>query len=140
LTLILSPGQVQVGWTSSGAGAVYDVYRSELGCGAGFVRVADSVATTSYTDTAVSGGSTYSYQIVAHPASGTACAAAPTACQSATPPAPVCSPPAPPAAVNVTGFSISQVNLAWSPSAGASGYNVYRSAAFAGPYTLVATV
>jgi len=140
LTLTPSAGQVQVSWSSSGAGTVYDVYRSELGCGAGFVRVADSVAGTVYTDTAVSGGSTYSYQVVAHPVSGTACAAAPTACQSATVPVPVCSPPAPPAAVNVNSFSISRIDISWTASAGATGYNVYRATSFAGPYTLVSTV
>jgi hypothetical protein len=134
------PGQVQASWSEVGGGAVYDLYRSELGCGSGFVRIADSLAGTSYVDTSVAGGLSYSYQVIAHPASGTACAAAPTACQSATPAVPACSPPAPPAGLTVTAFSISRIGLSWTPSAGASGYNVYRAAALSGPYTLVGTV
>jgi hypothetical protein len=140
MTVTPSTGQVQVSWTSSGAGIVYDVYRSEIGCGGGFVRVADSLATTSYTDTSVAGGLSYSYQVVAHPTGGTACAAAPTACQSATPSAPVCTPPGIPAGVNVTQTTISRIDLSWTAVGGASGYNVYRATSAGGPYTLRATV
>jgi hypothetical protein len=140
LTLTPGAGQVQVAWSSSGGSTVYDVYRSELGCGSGFVRIADSVAGTLYTDTAVAGGLPYSYQVVAHPTSGTACAAAPTACQSATPTTPVCTPPVAPTGLSVTSTSISRVDLSWAAVGGAAGYNVYRAAAAAGPYALIATV
>jgi hypothetical protein len=140
LTLTPGAGQVQVSWTSSGAGAVYDVYRSELGCNAGFVRIAGNVAATGYLDTAVAGGFPYFYQVVAHPVSGTACSAAPTSCQSATPTAPACAPPAVPTGVTAAGVGISRIDLSWAAAGGAAGYNVYRAASLAGPYTLRASV
>jgi len=140
LTLTPGAGQVQVSWTSSGGGIVYDVYRSELGCGAGFVRIADSVAGTSITDTSVAGGLAYSYQVVAHPTGGTACAAAPTACQSATPAAPTCSPPAAPTGVAAAGAGIAQADVSWTAVPGATGYNVYRATSASGPFIFRATV
>jgi trimeric autotransporter adhesin len=135
-----TPGQVQVSWTSSGAGILYDVYRSELGCSSGFVRVADSVATSPYIDTAVSSGFTYSYQVVAHPAANSSCAAAPTSCQSAIPLAPTCSPPAAPMGLAVTNFSVSRIDLSWPAVGGAEGPNLYRATSIGGPYTLIATL
>jgi trimeric autotransporter adhesin len=140
LTVTPGTGQVQLNWTDSGAGIVYDLYRSEIGCGSGFVRIADSLAATTYTDLSVAGGLSYSYQLVAHPTGGTSCAAAPTACQSATPSAPVCSPPAAPTGLSVTQGTLAHLSLTWTAVGGATGYNVYRATSLGGPYTLRATV
>jgi hypothetical protein len=140
LTLTPGAGQVQVSWTSAGAGIRYDVYRSELGCNAGFVRIAADLAGTSTTDTAVAGGLSYSYQVVAHPSGGTACAAAPTACQSATPTVPACVPPAVPTGLSVAQTTISTAALSWTAVGGAEGYNVYRATSAGGPYTLRGSV
>lgn len=141
-TLSATPGtsQVQLSWSDSGAGIVYDLYRSELGCGGGFIRIAQNLAGTALTDTSVAGGLTYSYQLVAHPTSGTACAAAPTACQSATPTVPSCSPPVAPTGLNVTQVTVSRIDLSWTAVGGATGYNVYRATSLGGPYTLRGTV
>ena len=86
-TMTLTPGgtQVTVSWTSSGAGNVYDVYRSESGCATGLAKVANDVAGTSYVDAAVAAHGSYSYQVLAHPAGGEACASAPSACAGTTP-------------------------------------------------------
>lgn len=136
-----SPGQVQVSWTNSGGGVLYDVYRSELGCNSGFVLIASNVATSPYIDTSVSSGFTYSYQVVAHLAGCTGCAAAPTSCQSVVPLAPpACSPPVAPTGLAVTDFSISTILLSWPAVGGIEGYNVYRAATPGGPYTLVGAV
>ena len=140
LTAAAGSGQVAVSWSNAGAGIVYDVYRSELGCGAGFVRIADSLAGTSLTDTEVAGGNSYSYQVVAHPTGGTACAAAPTACQSATPTVPSCVGPPAPATPTATTAGVTRVDLTWPTVPAAAGYNVYRANAAGGPYALRATV
>jgi hypothetical protein len=86
-TLTLTPGdnQVQLSWTNSGAGVVYDVYRNDLGCNRGFARIADNLAATSFTDTTVANDFGYFYQVIAHPSGNEACSAAPTACQTVTP-------------------------------------------------------
>jgi hypothetical protein len=140
LTLTPGTGQVQVSWTSAGGGILYDVYRSELGCGAGFVRIAADLAGTALTDTAVAGGLGYSYQVVAHPSGGTSCAAAPTVCQSTIPAVPACTPPAVPAGLSVTQTTVSTAALSWTAVGGAEGYNVYRANTPGGPYTLRASV
>ncbi len=82
----LTPGNnsTALSWTNSGAGVVYDVYRNETGCNAGFARIADNVATTSLTDNAVGGGGTYYYQVVAQPSGNEACHANPSSCQTIT--------------------------------------------------------
>lgn len=83
LTVTGGANQVMLSWTSSGAGMVYDVFRSEAGCNAGFTRIVTGTAMTSFTDTNVADGLTYTYQVVAYPTGNAACAAAPTSCGSA---------------------------------------------------------
>jgi hypothetical protein len=139
LTLTPGVGQMQLNWTGAGAGTVFDVYRNELGCNAGFARVASGLAAGTYLDTAVASGLTYSYQVIAHPNGSEACSAAPSACQSASPVPPACS-LAVPAALTATPASARQVTLAWSAVAGITDYNVYRATAAGGPYTLVRSV
>jgi hypothetical protein len=84
-TLTLTGGNNQVGlsWTSSGS--VYDVYRNETGCNAGFTKIANDTASTSLTDSAVANGLTYFYQVVAHPSGNEACGGTPSTCLSVTP-------------------------------------------------------
>jgi hypothetical protein len=72
-------------WTSSGAGRIYDVYRNEMGCNAGFAKIADNVAGTTFSDNSVANGTTYFYQVVAHPSGNEACHAAPSTCASVVP-------------------------------------------------------
>ena len=133
--------QVSVSWTSSGPGAVYDVFRSEAGCDAGFVKVADSVPGTSFVDAGLANGLTYSYQVVAHAAGNGACAAPPTDCQSATPEPPPCpGPTPPPAGLTAVPQGIDRIALSWNAVPGAVEYYVYRSAASGGPYSLIQTV
>jgi YVTN family beta-propeller protein len=63
----------------------------------------------------------------------------PTLSPTPTPsPTPTLSPTAPPAPTNLYSRAKNgQVTLLWSPSTGATGYNVYRSATSGGPYTLI---
>ena len=84
VTLTAGNNATTVSWTSSGAGVVYDVYRSEMGCNSGFTKVANDVAGTSFVDTGVAGGGTYSYQVVAQPSGNEACHASPSTCQAVT--------------------------------------------------------
>ena len=83
--LTISPGDnsATLSWTASGS-AVYDVFRNETGCNAGFTKVVSSGAATSFTDTNVANGLTYYYQVTAFPSGNEACASAPSTCQSVT--------------------------------------------------------
>jgi hypothetical protein len=79
-------------WTSSGAGVVYDLYRNDLGCNAGFTRIGDDFPETAFTDTSVAGGTTYSYQVVAHPSGKEMCGSVNSACVAVTPNGPAVAP------------------------------------------------
>ena len=50
-----------------------------------------------------------------------------------------CTPPAVPTGVSATTISTSQINVAWTASAGATSYNVLRSTTSGGPYSSVGT-
>jgi len=84
-TLTLTGGNNTVGlsWTSSGS--VYDVFRNETGCNAGFTKISNDVSATTLTDNAVANGLTYFYQVVAHPTGNEACGGTPSVCVSVTP-------------------------------------------------------
>lgn len=73
-----------VSWPASGGGVVYDVFRNEIGCNAGFAKIADNLASTAFADGAVADSSTYYYQVVAHPAGNEACHSEPSPCTSNT--------------------------------------------------------
>ncbi|HSK81774.1 MAG TPA: fibronectin type III domain-containing protein [Thermoanaerobaculia bacterium] len=141
-TLSLTPGnnQVNVSWTNSGTGVVYDVYKNERGCNSGFIKTANDATGTSLTDSGVANGFTYYYQVLAHPSGNEACNSAPSPCISVTPTGGgSCTPPAAPTGLTATAASASQINLAWSPVAGATEYRIYRATTSGGPYTQVGT-
>ena len=62
-----------------------DVYRNEVGCGAGFTKIANDASGTLLVDNAVANGTTYYYQVVRHPVGNEACGSAPSNCVSAAP-------------------------------------------------------
>jgi fibronectin type 3 domain-containing protein len=123
----------------SGSSGVYDVYRNETGCNAGFTKVRNDNATTSYADAAVANGLTYFYQVVAHVSGNEAASSAPSSCVSVTPVAGPCTPPAAPTGLSASAVSSSQINLSWTASAGATSYTVLRATTSGGPYSSVGT-
>jgi hypothetical protein len=138
VSLTAGDNSASLSWGSSGAGVVYDVYRNESGCNAGFIKVGNDVSSTSYSDTAVANGVTYYYQIVAHPSGTEACGGTPSTCQSVTPTAAPCTPPAaPPTGVTATATGTTTATVSWTAAAGASEYHVYRSTTSGGPYSQV---
>jgi len=138
-TLTITPGDnsAALSWTTSGT-AVYDVFRNETGCNAGFTKIVSGTAATSLTDTAVGNGLTYFYQVTAFPTGNEACASAPSTCISVTPSSGPCVPPAAPASLTATAGAGS-VALSWASVSGASEYHVLRSTTTGGPYTPIAT-
>ena len=83
--LTATPGDNSVALSWSGSSGVYDVYRNEVGCAAGFARVANDRAQASYADGAVANGTSYSYQVVAHPAGNESASSAPSNCVTVVP-------------------------------------------------------
>jgi hypothetical protein len=80
----VTPGDNTVAVTVSGTG-VFDIFRNELGCNAGFVKIRSDFAGGTMIDDGVANGTTYFYQVIAHPIGNEACASPPTSCQSVTP-------------------------------------------------------
>ncbi len=127
----------QVTWTPSGStGTTYNVYRAIGSCPAsGYVPVATGLSGTSFLDTTVSGGVTYSYKISTAETAGS-CESVTSACASISVPGacPCLQPPAFAGAAGVgTPFNATctlQVNWAGgSQVCGPSAplYNIYRS-------------
>jgi hypothetical protein len=137
--LTATPGDnsASLSWTASGA-AVYDVFRNEFGCNAGFTKIASGTSATSLTDTAVANGLTYYYQVTAFPSGNEACASAPSTCVTVTPASGPCIPPAAPASLTATAGTGS-VTLNWAAVSGATEYHVERSTTSGGPYSQIGT-
>jgi hypothetical protein len=137
LTATAGNNSVALSW--SGSSGVYDVYRNESGCNAGFIKVANDVSTTSYSDSAVANGFTYYYQVTAQPSGNEAAASAPSTCRSVTPSGGTCTPPAAPTGVAASASSQTAVNVSWNASTGATSYAIYRSTTSGGGYSQVGT-
>lgn len=143
---------VQLSWTPSGAsGTTFDIYRASGSCPAGgYVPIATGVTGTTYLDTAVAGGLTYSYKVTTAEAAGS-CESGPSGCVSLTvsPSCPCNEPPAFSGATNVTApfAATCALTVGWNAGSQACGalapvYNVYRStiAGFTpGPSNRIAT-
>ncbi len=115
-------------WTASGT-AVYDVFRNDVGCNAGFTKIANAATGTSLTDPAVANGFTYYYQVTALPSGNESCASLPSNCVAATP-------------VASTDFSLAAAPTALSiakGSAGSSTITTFISGAFNNAVFLSAT-
>ncbi|HEX7180720.1 MAG TPA: hypothetical protein VF756_02670 [Thermoanaerobaculia bacterium] len=128
-------GEVELSWSSSGAGVVYDVYKTELGCDSGFIKIANNLTGTSLTDGVVTDGPTYSYQVIAHPAGSEACGSAPSACQSVAPEPPPCLDVQPPADVTATAAGFQEIDISWTAVPQATLYIILRATTPGGPYT-----
>jgi fibronectin type 3 domain-containing protein len=128
LTAVAGVSQVSLSWTAATTATSYTIQRALSANGPW--QMAASVVGTSYTDTAVLAGTTYFYLVSALNSFGESAAAGPV---SATP---FSLTPLPPTGLAAVGGN-NQVTLSWTASAGASSYNVKRSDAPSGPYTIV---
>lgn len=127
--------QIKVNWSAgSPAGVTYNVYRATGTCpGGAYTLVKLGQTGTSWTDTAVSGGVTYSYKVTAVDTTG-GCESAQSGCVSATATGPCITAPTFSGLASVTSSPAATCGLSLSWSAGsttcASGgvtYNLYRS-------------
>lgn len=126
---------VKLSWTADGGADFYEIGRSESADGP-FGIVADTLDESSWTDSGLTTGQTYYYQIrsyvltneqrVAESDFSSAVSARPK--------------PAKPGDFQIESASYTQIRLKWTAVAGATGYQVYRSTAESGTYTLIKTL
>jgi hypothetical protein len=118
-----SGGQINLQWTYEENATSYRIYRSTTPGGEGATPLA-TVTSSSYTDSAVTSGTTYYYEITA--LTGTT-ESARSSEYSANTSGTGTAPPTPSGLV-ATGGNAS-VALTWTASAGATGYSIYRGTA-----------
>jgi fibronectin type 3 domain-containing protein/type II secretory pathway pseudopilin PulG len=137
LTADPSSNQVALSWnqvTTNGGNPVtgYDLYRSTIAGAQGTLLATAGSASTSYTDTTVSNGTTYYFELTAITSAGQS---VPSNQASATP----ATVPTPPQNALATAGA-GQIGLTWNPPASnggsvVTGYRVYRSTNSTGPFT-----
>jgi fibronectin type 3 domain-containing protein len=127
--LTVTPGNqaVDLSWTAPANGSLtgYKVYRKDTGSYA-LVTTLTGAGSTTYSDTGLSNGTTYTYYVTA-----TGNCSADSAPKTA---APVCTPLAAPSNLKATAGD-TQVTLSWDAVTGADHYTVKRASATGGPYT-----
>ncbi|HSL18892.1 MAG TPA: hypothetical protein VLB51_13380 [Methylomirabilota bacterium] len=112
-------------WTAVPGATRYWLYRSDIGCDAGFTRIAEVSGATSSVDTEVVNGITYVYLVQAVAASDS-CAGLVSNCESVLPVP--CETPSQPPGLSAAAAGDNRIELAWSPAGPvASTYNVYRA-------------
>jgi lysyl endopeptidase len=124
---------IAITWSAVAGAESYKVFRANGVCGVNsYVQIASGVIGSSYTDTAVSGGSTYSYKVVAFD-QDQICESVQSACSSAAATGACTLAPsfAGIGSAGSAGLAICTNNLAWSAASaqctGPNSYNVYRS-------------
>jgi uncharacterized protein (DUF1800 family)/fibronectin type 3 domain-containing protein len=122
--LTATPGdkQIVLAWTAVTGAATYNVYRGTTSGAEAATAIATGITGTTFTNTGLTNGTTYFYQVSATNAIGTGDKSA----EASAKPAP---PPLLPAPTGVTATPGNTQNvLAWNSVTGAVTYNVYRGA------------
>ena len=135
VTAAASDKVVALSWAAVPGAATYNVYRSLTPGGEGTTPYAAGDANTTFTDTGLTDGTTYYYQVTAADplieGSGSAETPATPAATVVTPPTYPTAPPPTPTGLTAT-WSGKAVVLTWNPSPGATAYNIYRGTTHAG--------
>ncbi len=137
LTVTGGANLASLSWGAVGS-SVYDVFRNETGCNAGFTKISSGQTGTTLSDSNVANGLTYYYQVTSFPSGNEACASLPSTCISVTPGG-TCTPPAAPTGVTASATGSNTATVSWTASSGATSYAIFRSTTSGGPYTQVGT-
>jgi fibronectin type 3 domain-containing protein len=119
LTATAGIGQISLAWALATGAATYDIYRAQSPGHEGNTPIATGVTFGSFTDTNVTGGTTYYYEVTAVDAAGQSPMSSEV---SATPPQ---APAAPSGLAALAGPT--SITLSWNAVSGATSYDIYRA-------------
>lgn len=121
---------IKISWAAVTGASGYSVYRSTTATGT--FTLLSSVTTAYYTNSSLTPGATYYYKVAAYRLVGTTKVYGPQC-------AAVGKRVVPPIITSFTAvrYSATSIKLTWGAISGASGYELYRSTALAGTYTLL---
>lgn len=131
LTATAGVRQVSLSWSASSGATSYTVKRGATS--GAYSVIATGVTATSYTDSSVTGWTTYYYVVVAVNSSG------PSTNSNEVSATPFGIPSAPTNLQATSGPNTGQISLTWFASTGATSYNVKRRGSNSGPYTTIKT-
>lgn len=115
----------ELSWNATAGATRYWVYRNDIGCDAGFTRIAEVAGGTAYTDTAVVNGITY-YYVVQGVAASDACVGPVSNCETAVPVP--CDTPSAPTTLGASADGDHRIALSWLGGGPvADSYNIYRA-------------
>jgi fibronectin type 3 domain-containing protein len=121
---VVSTSQINLSWNASSGATSYQIARYSNGW------TYYQTSSTTYSNTGLTAGTTYQYQVQAINSSGSSSYCTEVSGTTI---------PAAPTNLTATGTSSSQINLSWTGSTGATSYNVLSSTTSGGPYTQIAT-
>ncbi len=125
LSAMPSKGQVSLAWTGSLGATSYDIYRATSSGNEGNTPIATGVTALTFTDSNVTGGTTYYYEVTAVDAAGQS----PMSSEVyATPP----QVPVAPTGLTAAAAGLTNIGLSWNVVSGATGYNIYRGTSAGG--------
>jgi len=129
-----SSSQINLTWTDNSSNeSGFRIEQAASSSGPWNQRATTGANATSYSDTALAGGTTYYYRIRAYNCAGDS---SNSNTSSATTLGTV---PPPPTGLTATPYSSSQINVAWTDVTGETTYYIERATASAGPYTQIGT-
>jgi fibronectin type 3 domain-containing protein len=111
-------------WDAAAGANRYWVYRNDIGCDAGFAKIAEVSGGTTYTDTNVVNGIAY-YYVIHGVAASDACVGPISNCETAIPVP--CETPSAPTGLAAVPDGDNRIALSWSGGPIADTYNVYRA-------------
>lgn len=121
LTATAGNTQVTLGWAASAGATSYNLYRSTSSGGEGSTAYRTGLTALSFSDTGLTNGTTYFYQVTAVNSRGES---ANSSEASATPQLP---PPTSPTSLRASAVGLTEIDLDWDFSSGVTGYKIERS-------------
>jgi fibronectin type 3 domain-containing protein len=127
LTAVIRPsGNVSLSWSISAGATSYNVYRASISGSEGTVPLATGLGSPKYVDSSVGNGGTFYYEVTALAPAGDSVKSGEASVTF------IAAAPKGPTNLIATSISTNHINLSWTASVGATGYNIFRGTSIGG--------